>query len=87
MADITTKSGFKCKIDDDILDNWELLRLFREIDKGDTGAIVDVAPLLLGEKGLEKLQNHLKKLNGKCRATDVINELAEILTSTKEIKN
>ena len=64
MAEIKTESGFKAKILDEATDNWELLEAFRAIDRGETGAIVDVAPLLLGEKQVAALKEHLRNKNG-----------------------
>lgn len=79
MAEITTKSGFKAKILKDATDNWELLEAFREIDRGKTGAIVDVAPLLLGETQVNALKEHLRNKNGIVKATDMVQEITEIM--------
>lgn len=86
MAEIKTSSGFKAKILDDAMDNWELLEAFRAIDQGKTGAIVDVAPLLLGEKQFEALKEHLRDKNGKIRATDMVTEIAEIMQGAESTK-
>ena len=86
MAEITTKSGFHAKIRKDATDNWELLEAFRAIDKGKTGAIVDVAPLLLGEEQFEALKDHLRDKNGVVKATDMVNEIYEIMQGADTTK-
>ena len=86
MAEIKTTSGFKAKILDEATDNWELLKAFREIDRGNTGAIVDVAPLLLGEEQAKALEEHLRNKNGVVRATDMVNEITEIMQGANTTK-
>lgn len=85
--DIKTKSGFKCVIDEDVLDNWELLVAFREIDKGDVGAIVDVAPKFLGEAQYKKLVEHVRKKHGSVKATIMVQEISEIMNASNASKN
>lgn len=86
MAEIKTKSGFKAKVLDDAMDNWDLLEALRAIDRGEAGAIVDVAPLLLGEEQVDKLKKHLRSEDGVLRASDMVNEINEILQGVKEVK-
>ena len=86
MAEITTNSGFKAKILKDATDNWELLEAMREIDRGNTGAIVDVAPLLLGETQVIALKEHLRNKNGVVKASDMINEITEIMQGADTTK-
>lgn len=86
MADITTKSGFKAKISKDATDNWDLLESFREIDRGNMGAIVDVAPVLLGEEQFKALKEHLRNDKGVLKASDMVSAIYEIIEGVKEIK-
>ena len=86
MADITTSSGFKAKILKDATDNWELLEAFRAIDRGETGAIVDVAPLLLGDEQFKALKEHLRNKNGVVKASEMVNEITEIMQGANETK-
>lgn len=87
MAEIITSSGFKAEIAEEARDDWELLEAFRAVDKGDVGAIVDVAPIVLGDKQYEELKAHLKKRDGKVKATAMISEIKEIMEGDKEAKN
>lgn len=79
MAEFKTTSGFKANVLDDAKDNWELLEAFRDIDRGNVGAIVDVAPLLLGKEQVDALKEHLRDKNGVVKATDMVNEIKEIM--------
>lgn len=86
MADITTSCGFKAKILKDSTDNWELLEAFREIDRGNMGAIVDVAPVLLGEEQFKALKEHLRNNKGVVKASDMVTAIYEIMDGVKATK-
>lgn len=86
MIEGKLKNGFEYSIDDDARDDWELLTAIREVDKGDTSAIVDVAEMLLGKEQLDKLVAHLKK-DGRAKVTDMVEAIYEILESNGEVKN
>lgn len=81
-----TSSGFRYKIDDEALDDWETLTLLKKVDDGDILVIIDVAPKFLGEKQYQNLQKFLKKKEGKVRTTSMIREIGEIFTSN-QVKN
>lgn len=85
--DIKTKSGFKCVIDENVLDDWDLLVAFREIDKGDVSAIVDVAPTFLGQDQYEKLKAHINKKHGRVKASIMVQEISEIMQASNAAKN
>lgn len=84
---IKTESGFKCVIQNEALDDWEVLELFRQVDKGDVGAIIDVAPLFLGDNQYEALKSHIKEKYGKVKASIMVKELSEIMNLAHETKN
>ena len=44
-----TKTGFEIEIKDSALDNWELVELWGEADKGNTTALISAMKILLGE--------------------------------------
>lgn len=85
--EIKTKSGFKCEIDENVLDDWDLLVAFREIDKGDISAIVDVAPKFLGENQYKKLMEHIKRKHGNVKASIMVQEISEIMNASNSAKN
>ena len=82
-----TESGFEFELDDNVLDDWKLVKYLRNVDKGDTQYIVDVAERLLGEEQCEKLENFIEEQYGKATATLMTKEVASILEATKEGKN
>lgn len=82
----TTKSGFKYSISDDSLNDWELLKQLRELDKGKMGVIVDVVPMLLGEEQEKRLEDHCRK-DGKIKVDLMFNEISEILNNSNAGKN
>lgn len=81
-----TKSGFAFELRDDALNNWEILKALRAVDKGDVGAIVDVAPILMGEEQLKNLEEHMRR-DGVIKADELIYEVMDMIQSCKEGKN
>lgn len=86
MADLKTNIG-KVEIRDDALDDWELLEALREVDKGSTGAIVDVAPLLFGESEFNRIKDKIRAKHGKVLASEVTQIVRDALESLKTLKN
>lgn len=82
----TLKCGFSYEIEDDALDNWDLIEKLREIDKGDTSAIVDAFPLLLGEEQFAALKKHLRGDGKRVRFTDMVGALVEIREQQNSVK-
>lgn len=87
MLNGITESGFKFELDDEVLDDWELLECFREVDKGHEEYIIDVAKQLLGEKQYDELKNFIKNKHGKIKASLMTMEIVNILNMSKEGKN
>lgn len=82
-----TESGFEFELEDNVLDDWKLIKYLRNVDKGDAQYIVDVAERLLGEEQCEKLENFIEEKYGKATGTLMTKEIASILEATKEGKN
>lgn len=87
MVEVKTKSGFACKIDEEALNDWELLEGFREVDKGNASAIVDIAPRLLGEDAFKELKEHVRTDKGRIPVDAMINEISEIMSGANAGKN
>lgn len=81
-----TTKGFSYTISDAAMDDWELLESLTKLDSGDISAIVDASIRLLGERQYKNLKNFLRK-KGRVKASDFIQEVTEIMASTKELKN
>lgn len=82
-----TSTGFKFEIEDDVLDDWNILKYLKKIDEGEIEYIIDVVPLLLGKEQEEKLEKHLKEFEGRIRMTSMAKEISEIMESGKDLKN
>ena len=82
-----TESGFEFELEDNVLDDWKLVKYLRNIDKGDSQYIVDVAERLLGEEQCAKLEEYIEKKYGKATASLMTKEIASVLEATKEGKN
>ena len=84
---ITLNSGLQLDIDLEVMDDWEVFELLREIDKGDAGAIVDLIPLALGDKQFKALKEHLKNEKGRIKASDMVDAFYELLEKVNALKN
>lgn len=80
------KDGFEIEVREDCVNDWSFLTMLRKIDKGESGLIVDVAEILLGEEGVEKLAEHLCK-DGITHTDEMIAALTELMESVNELKN
>jgi len=81
--DITTQSGFKCKIDEKKIKDWEFIKYLGMIDSEDDSdrlkGITKAVPFILGTKGEKALMDFLRKDNNVADAESVINIFTEII--------
>lgn len=82
-----TSTGFEYKLDDEVLDDWELLKLIKRIDNGESDLIVDLVPKLLGDEQAIELENHLIRLEEKMKISSMAREIGEIMKGSKDLKN
>lgn len=87
MEKITLENGLELEIDLDLLDDWDFFELLRQIDKGDTGAIVDVIPTALGNEQFNKVKDYLKNEHGRVRASDMVTIFYEVFEKMQKLKN
>ena len=87
MKQGNTTTGFEYLITDEVLDDWELLEMLSEIDKGKEGLIVEVANRLFDPEQMKALKSHVKKTDGKVSITGMVREITEILQSDEATKN
>ena len=84
---VKLSDGFEVTIDDSRLNDWNLLKMLRTIDKGDASLIVDVAEALLGgEENADALANHFEK-DGIVPLDAMMAAISEIIESASELKN
>lgn len=92
---ITTKSGFKCEVDTNKLSDYRFVKLIRRVASNDESeqfaATVDLIPFLLGEKGEERLMDHIADANGYVSTERMMEEGEEIFSllqsENNEVKN
>lgn len=82
-----TSTGFEFKIEDDVLDDYELLEVISEVDRGDYGKVTEMVEMLLGTEQKEKLKEHVRNENGKVSAAKIMDEVKDIFEASNEIKN
>lgn len=87
MTEGVTASGFAFQLDDAVLDDYDMLEILVELDKGHTARIIDFAQMLLGKEQHEQLKNHLRQLHGRVPATVMVAEVMEIFKACKAAKN
>lgn len=85
---ITTKSGFVCDVDPDVINNMELIDALAELQGGNKLAYPTVCLLVLGKETRAKLYDHLRNEAGRVPMQDVDRELTEIMEALgKPAKN
>lgn len=82
-----TESGFEYIIEDEATDDYELLEILIDIDKGDYTKITDMVERLLGNEQKEKLKEHLRKENRRISTKAMLKEIMEIFKGNKNGKN
>ena len=81
-----TQSGFEYTIADNIGDDYELLELMGEVRNGDTLAIFALIDRVLGKEQHEALKEHCR-VDGRVSTTRMNEEIVDIFTNSKEVKN
>lgn len=88
MINLKTKVGFVVKINEEMLDDWELIELIDEIASGENPlAMIGVCKKLLGDKQYANLKNYLKRKEGMVKTSTMSDIILEIFNSNKELKN
>lgn len=84
---VTLKDGYEVTIDERHLNDWNVLKMLRGIDKGEAALVVDVAEILLGgEEQVDALAKHLEA-DGVTSITAMVEAMREIMESASELKN
>lgn len=87
MIEGKTSTGFEFKLEDEVLDDYELLEVLCDVDDGNMAAIRKVLPMLLGEDQATALKEHLRGDTGRVSASKLFDAVAEIFNTSKELKN
>lgn len=88
---VKTTSGFKCEINDNVLDDWRftkaVARAHSEDDTERMNAAVDLVSLILRENENEYYKFVEKKNNGIVTEDTVTKDLQSIIEQIKALKN
>lgn len=76
---ITTKSGFVCDIDPNVLDNAQMLDALAEFEGGNKLAYSRFCLHILGKETRTRLYDHLMTKDGRVPLEDVDREMSEIM--------
>lgn len=79
--------GISLNISDDKLDDWELLELLREYDKGNGGLIVDIMVSILGDKQYASLKSAIKAEEGRISSKSMMVAFTTIMEAAQNLKN
>jgi len=81
-----TKTGFEFKINDAVLNDYELLELFSDVDENPL-LVPKVVKMILGKEQKDALIEHVRNDKGVAPADKIAEELEDILTSSNQTKN
>lgn len=81
-----TSTGFAYSIDENVLNNFELLDLFAEVDENPL-LLPKLIKILLGEEGKKALYDHVRLEDGTVPADKIEKELVEIISGKPKVKN
>lgn len=79
-----TKSGFKYKVDEAMLDDMELIDAMAETDSGNPLKVSVVVDKLLGAEQKQKLYDHLRTKKGNVPIQEVVDTVIEIFEDMGE---
>ena len=82
------KNGFKFEVNEDIVDNYEFLELYRKA-QDDPMYYIDIMTLMLGEKQMEALKESVRGddgivhvTKGDYTITNAITEIMEVISNS-----
>lgn len=81
-----TSTGFVYEINENVLNNFELLELFAEVDENPL-LLPKLLTMLLGKDGKQALYDHVRIEDGTVPADKISSELLEIISGNNSVKN
>lgn len=87
MIEGVTRSGFQFKLDDEVIDDYELLEDLCEIDGGNDAKVPSILTRLLGKEQKESLKDHVRTDTGRVPTSRMMEELMDIFTNNQQGKN
>lgn len=90
LIDVTTKSGFECKVDDELFNDFEMLELIQQTMSDDAmeklNATIEIVKLMFGEYK-KPLYEHIKKEHGKVLPEVLEGDIVSVMNSIGKAKN
>lgn len=74
-----TETGFEFELDDNATDNYELLEVLTDIEKGQSKKMVDAINMLLGDEQKDRLKKHVAETEGRVSTARMWKEFVSIL--------
>lgn len=90
LIDITTKSGFACKVDDELFDDFEMLEFIQQTMSEDAGekltATIEIVKRIFGDYK-KPLYEHIKKEHGRVLPEVLEADIVGVMASIGKAKN
>lgn len=86
---ITTKSGFKCEVKENIKKDWRFIKAISKCQNDETALEggIELESILLGAKGAKALESHLEEQDGYIDTEKLFAEITEIIEALDTTKN
>ena len=82
-----TENGFEFSVQESALNDYRLLKIFRQIDKGRADYMVDAIDMLLGDEQSERLESFIQQRDGEVTTSAVFAEFKNIVGAIRALKN
>lgn len=82
-----TTSGFEFSVQEKSLNDYRLLKVLRQIDKGRADYMVDAVGILLGDDQADRLEQFIQKRDGEVKTSAMAEEFSEIIRAVSALKN
>ncbi len=82
-----TTSGFEFSVQEKSLNDYRLLKVLRQIDKGRADYMVDAVGILLGDDQADRLEQFIQKRDGEVTTSAMAEGFSEIIRAVSALKN
>ena len=81
---MTLSNGFEVDIQPDVLDDMEIIEATAEVEAGNVAAVGRLVGMLIGAENKKRLYEHIRRQEGRVKATKVSECVAEIFRELGE---
>ena len=86
MISGVTQTGFVYNIDENIGDDYEILKLMKSVRDGDQLAIIDLIERILGPEQNRALEDHCRTEDGRISTAKMNEEIVDIFNNQNDVK-